>query len=45
MRLKNCILIYLAGAMMSLLAASCLKNDIPYPVLEDEFLSLTVDGQ
>ena len=45
MRLKNCILIYLAGAMMSLLAASCLKNDIPFPVIEAEFLSLTVDGQ
>ena len=45
MRLKNSILIFLAGAMMSLLATSCLKNDIPFPVIEAEFLSLTVDGQ
>ena len=30
---------------MSLLATSCLKNDIPFPVIEAEFLSLTVDGQ
>lgn len=45
MKLKYCILIYMVGAMLSLVATSCLKNDIPYPVIEAQFLSLTVDGQ
>ena len=32
-------------AVMTVIMASCLKNDIPYPVVEAQFLSLTVDGQ
>lgn len=30
---------------MALVSSSCLKNDIPYPVIEAQFLSLTVEGQ
>ena len=33
------------AAVMTVIMASCLKNDIPYPVVEAQFLSLTVDGQ
>lgn len=34
-----------AAVMMAVTLTSCLKNDIPYPTVEAEFLSITVDGQ
>ncbi len=41
---KKYSIIIILAAIASMLTA-CLKNDIPYPTVEAEFLSITVDGQ
>lgn len=33
------------AALLSAVLSSCLKNDIPYPTVEAQFLSITVEGQ
>lgn len=45
MRIKLSLRAMLVAVATLFVATSCLKNDIPYPIVEAEFLSLTVDGQ
>lgn len=42
---KKYNLIVMVVALMAATLSSCLKNDIPYPTIEAEFISITVDGQ
>lgn len=44
MRMRNTILAFVAAAA-ALMLAGCIKNDIPYPRIQANFLALNADGQ